>query len=103
MTRIQNNLEEGFASLVEDLDDEEISQLSDSVPERTDRHFAKIDEVAPNGPAATAGLVAGDLIRNFGDVKHGNHERLRKVAECVQENEGVSVFPLLDTFCYGQG
>ena len=52
--------------------------------------FAKVNSVVSNSPAATAGLQPGDLIRNFGYVNFANHDGLKKVAECVQGNEGVS-------------
>jgi len=34
-------------------------------------------------------LKAGDEIRVFGYVNKSNHDNLKKVAECVQGNEGV--------------
>lgn len=52
--------------------------------------FAKVNSVVPGSPAGQAGLQAGDLIRSFGTVNWLNHERLSKVAEFVQQNEGVS-------------
>ncbi|RJE19561.1 hypothetical protein PHISCL_08095 [Aspergillus sclerotialis] len=50
--------------------------------------FAKVNSVAPGSPADQAGLKAGDTIRSFGEVNWLNHERLSKVAEAVQQNEG---------------
>lgn len=58
--------------------------------------FAKVNSVEPRSPADQAGLKAGDKIRGFGDVHWLNHERLSKVAEAVQQNEGVS--PMLRLF-----
>ncbi|OBT67605.1 hypothetical protein VE03_03768 [Pseudogymnoascus sp. 23342-1-I1] len=52
--------------------------------------FSKVNSVVVSSPAEQAGLKAGDLIRNFGYVNRGNHDGLRRVAECVQGNEGVS-------------
>lgn len=54
------------------------------------RPFAKVNGVMPRSPAAQAGLQVGDTIRTFGSVNWLNHERLSKVAEVVQSNEGVS-------------
>ncbi|KAI9932672.1 putative 26S proteasome regulatory subunit [Aspergillus wentii] len=50
--------------------------------------FAKVNSVVPGSPADQAGLKAGDTVRNFGGVNWMNHERLSKVAETVQRNEG---------------
>ncbi|KAL4821959.1 hypothetical protein BDW67DRAFT_149906 [Aspergillus spinulosporus] len=53
--------------------------------------FAKVNSVVPGSPAGQAGLQAGDLIRSFGTVNWLNHERLSKVAELVQQNEGRAI------------
>ena len=53
--------------------------------------FAKVNSVAPGSPADDAGLKAGDRILKFGDVNSLNHEKLSKVAETVQRNQGVSL------------
>ncbi|KAL8853565.1 MAG: hypothetical protein Q9221_001551 [Calogaya cf. arnoldii] len=50
--------------------------------------FAKVNSVVAGSPAEDAGLRAGDKIRRFGDVDWINHEKLSKVAEMVQRNEG---------------
>lgn len=52
--------------------------------------FAKVNSVVEGSPAESAGLKAGDEIRNFGYVNISNHDGLKRVAECVQGNEGVS-------------
>ena len=52
--------------------------------------FAKVNSVVAGSPADDAGLMAGDAIRQFGSVTWINHEKLSKVAETVQRNEGVS-------------
>jgi hypothetical protein len=59
--------------------------------------FARVNSVEAAGPAEQAGLKAGDVIRNFGYVNRENHDGLKRVAECVQGNEGVS-FVL--SFCF---
>lgn len=59
--------------------------------------FAKVNSLVPGSPADQAGLNAGDIIRSFGDVHWLNHERLSKVAETVQQNEGVGSAGLLLT------
>lgn len=51
--------------------------------------FAKVNSVVSGSPADQAGLKVGDAIRNFGNINWLNHERLSKVAQVVQENEGV--------------
>ena len=55
-----------------------------------DTPFAKVNSVIPGSPADDAGLKAGDRIRKLGDVNWLNHEKLSKVAETVQRNQGVS-------------
>ena len=57
-----------------------------------DTPFAKVNSVVPGSPADHAGLKAGDRIRKFGDVNWLNHEKLSKVAETVQRNQGVGLF-----------
>ncbi|CAJ0546160.1 Ff.00g096330.m01.CDS01 [Fusarium sp. VM40] len=98
MTRIEKFLHEHFASLDED-DAAPIATangsqpvLPDSLTTPLDPPFAKVNTVAAGSPAETAGLKAGDEIRNFGYVNRANHDNLRKVAECVQGNEGNNVF-----------
>lgn len=55
--------------------------------------FAKVNSVVSGSPAEQAGLKEGDTIRSFGNVNWINHERLSKVAEAVQQNEGVGILP----------
>ncbi|OJJ59658.1 hypothetical protein ASPSYDRAFT_44044 [Aspergillus sydowii CBS 593.65] len=53
--------------------------------------FAKVNTVMAGSPASQAGLQAGDSICSFGNVNWLNHERLSKVAEVVQQNEGRTI------------
>ncbi|KAJ5971661.1 uncharacterized protein N7479_001579 [Penicillium vulpinum] len=53
--------------------------------------FAKVNSVVSGSPADQAGLKSGDAIRSFGNINWLNHERLTKVAQTVQENEGRAV------------
>ncbi|ELR05029.1 putative 26S proteasome regulatory subunit [Pseudogymnoascus destructans] len=53
--------------------------------------FARVNSVVESSPAEEAGLKEGDLIRNFGYVNRENNDGLRRVAECVQGNEGRNV------------
>ena len=98
MGLIEKRLHEHFASLDDEDDDTAAAAAPsatdaalprDSVPETLDQPFAKVNTVVDNSPAAAAGLQPGDLIRNFGYVSLENHDGLKKVAECVQGNEGV--------------
>lgn len=91
---IEKYLHEHFANLQEgdeapSMAGDELRILPDSQPEQLDEPFAKVNSVAANSPAQQAGLQAGDEIRNFGYVNRSNHDGLKKVAECVQGNEGV--------------
>ncbi|KAA8894398.1 26S proteasome non-ATPase regulatory subunit 9 [Sphaerosporella brunnea] len=58
-----------------------------SAPEDVQTPFAKINSVAPNSPAAEAGLQKGDYIKKFGTVNALNHEKLKKLTELVAANE----------------
>ena len=55
-----------------------------------DTPFAKVNSVVDGSPADQAGLKVGDRIRKFGNVDFMTHEKLSKVAETVQRNQGVS-------------
>lgn len=98
---IEKHLHEHFASLEDGAEDPaptfDASELRDSIPETLDQPFAKVNSVVDNSPAETAGLRAGDAIRNFGYVNRENHDNLKKVAECVQGNEGVSSCTLVSS------
>ncbi|PYH46917.1 putative 26S proteasome non-ATPase regulatory subunit Nas2 [Aspergillus saccharolyticus JOP 1030-1] len=63
----------------------------DSRSEAAGVPFAKVNSVVAGSPADQAGLKAGDTVRSFGSVNWLNHERLSKVAQVVQQNEGRAV------------
>jgi 26S proteasome non-ATPase regulatory subunit 9 len=95
MAVIEKHLHDHFASLDEEEEDTSVasnqrtSDLRDFIPESLDEPFARVNSVVADSPAEAAGLKAGDIIRNFGYVNKSNHDNLKKVAECVQGNEGV--------------
>ncbi|KZL65079.1 26S proteasome non-ATPase regulatory subunit 9 [Colletotrichum tofieldiae] len=97
MAMIEKHLHEHFASLQED--DEPEAQTSGnagllmdhSTPRPLEEPFAKVNSVVPGSPAETAGLKPDDEIRGFGYVNRSNHDNLKKVADCVQGNEGQPV------------
>lgn len=99
MLRIEKQLHEHFASAEEnDINhgsngNAELSVLPDSGTDVQEEPFAKVNSVAPESPAEDAGLKPGDEIRSFGYVNRLNHDGLKKVAECVQGNEGVCIDP----------
>jgi 26S proteasome non-ATPase regulatory subunit 9 len=81
------------------------SALEDSIADAAafGTPFAKVNSVELGSPANQAGLMAGDLVRAFGNVHWLNHERLSKVAEVVQQNEGVcSIYLCLDSLLHGR-
>ncbi|KAJ0352585.1 hypothetical protein COL154_011505 [Colletotrichum chrysophilum] len=97
MVLVEKHLHEHFASLQEDDETQpapsrgDIGFLPDHVPlETLQEPFAKVNSVIPGSPADEAGLKPNDEIRNIGYVSLANHDNLKKVAECVQGNEGVS-------------
>ncbi|KAI8632326.1 hypothetical protein F5Y19DRAFT_420650 [Xylariaceae sp. FL1651] len=96
MNAIEKYLHEHFASL-QDMEHaastsaNRATLLGDFLPETLEEPFAKVNSVVTDSPADTAGMKAGDEIRNFGYVNKSNHDGLKKVAECVQGNEGQRV------------
>lgn len=98
MNAIEKHLHEHFASL-KDTDDvtsppnpaNRATMMGDILPEILEVPFAKINSVVAESPADVAGLKAGDEIRNFGYINKSNHDDLKKVAECVQGNEGQRI------------
>ncbi|KAJ5206378.1 hypothetical protein N7491_003003 [Penicillium cf. griseofulvum] len=53
--------------------------------------FARVNSVVSGSPADQAGLKVDDAVRSFGNINWLNHERLSKVAQVVQENDGRTV------------
>ncbi|KYK55536.1 26S proteasome non-ATPase regulatory subunit 9 [Drechmeria coniospora] len=97
MSKMEKFLHQHFASL-DDADataPSSHSPLPAAVPDAQadglEDPFAKVNTVAPRSPAEGAGLKAGDVIRVFGYVNKMNHDDLKRVAECVQNNEGKNI------------
>ncbi|MCJ1418549.1 GTP-binding nuclear protein gsp1/Ran [Xylographa parallela] len=61
---------------------------STAASEHTGVPFAKVNSVVTGSPADEAGLKAGDEIIQFGNIDWMNHEKLARVAETVQRNQG---------------
>lgn len=106
MALVEHHLYDRFASL----DENEVPAALPAVsargapvaePEVAQPPFARVNTVAEGSPAATAGLKPGDEIQAFGYVNSSNHDNLKKVGECVQGNEGVSLLLLNPEFQYG--
>lgn len=53
--------------------------------------FAKVNSIAGSSPAEAAGLQVGDKVVKFGYVNWANHEKLARVAQVVQANEGREI------------
>ncbi|POR31329.1 26S proteasome non-ATPase regulatory subunit 9 [Tolypocladium paradoxum] len=96
MANIEKFLHEHFANLDDDMPAPSSGPvapvLPDSQPDALQEPFATVNTVAPGSPAERAGLTAGDEIRVFGYANKSNHDNLKKVAECVQGNEGQNIF-----------
>lgn len=99
MSVIEKHIHEHFARLAESGGNTEEpatnggssnGRTQQPVPQELSPAFAKVNSVVAGSPADSAGLKVGDEIRNFGYVNLGNHDGLKRVAECVQGNEGVS-------------
>lgn len=67
-----------------------ISSSSVAAAQLTEAPFAMVNTVALGSPADDAGLRPKDYIKRFGSANVLNHARLTKVAEVVQQSEGVS-------------
>ncbi|KAH7364147.1 26S proteasome non-ATPase-like protein regulatory subunit 9 [Rhexocercosporidium sp. MPI-PUGE-AT-0058] len=100
MTVIEKHIHDHFARLAENgPEDELVAHRTSSTAEFSSSSelqvlsppFAKVNSVVAASPAESAGLKAGDQIRVFGYVNNTNHDELKRVAECVQGNEGQEV------------
>jgi len=97
MNVIEKHIHEHFARQAENSTSDEPMMnggLSTSLPTSSlplGPAFAKVNSVVAGSPAESAGLKAGDEIRNFGYVNNTNHDGLKRVGECVQGNEGLDV------------
>ncbi|PQE04042.1 gtp-binding nuclear gsp1 ran protein [Rutstroemia sp. NJR-2017a BVV2] len=100
MSVIEKHLHEHFARLAENSSmggtaDNEVQPdrivPTFEEPAPLDIPFARVNSVTAGSPADSAGMKAGDVIRNFGYVNHTNHDGLKRVGECVQGNEGSEV------------
>ncbi|KAL8990372.1 MAG: hypothetical protein Q9177_000963 [Variospora cf. flavescens] len=79
---------------------------ADRIPSRLsslEAPFAKVNSVVAGSPAEDAGLQAGDKICRFGDVDLMNHEKLSRVAETVQRNEGLESLNISKTMAEAAG
>src|ERR1700759_5071119 len=86
MNKLEAAVQEQFAAMAAN-PQATIRQKSTTLPSRpatdsasdSDIPFATVDDVAPRGPAESAGLCVDDKIVRFGSVNWLNHDRLRKV------------------------
>ncbi|CAO3609324.1 unnamed protein product [Cunninghamella echinulata] len=53
--------------------------------------FAKVNAVAPDSPASSAGLQRNDQIIQFGNITATNHQQLQALAGVVSTNIGQSI------------
>ncbi|KAL9122659.1 MAG: hypothetical protein Q9187_000781 [Circinaria calcarea] len=97
MSRIETGLHEHYAaakaSTLPSLPDSSSPPTSalggpSATPNPLEPPFARVNSVVAGSPADDARLMAGDFVRQFGSVTWINHEKLSKVAETVQRNEG---------------
>ncbi|KAF4627154.1 hypothetical protein G7Y89_g11001 [Cudoniella acicularis] len=101
MEVIEKHIHEHFARQAEPRTTEELETASNSATPQPSSSvtvlqvlsppFAKVNSVVDGSPADSAGLKAGDEVRNFGYVNISNHNDLKRVAECVQGNERIGV------------
>lgn len=64
---------------------------STSAPAAIEPPFARVNSVAPDSPADQARMKLGDRVMRFGSVDWTNHDRLRSVAQAVQQNENRAI------------
>ncbi|KAI9753040.1 MAG: putative 26S proteasome regulatory subunit [Lichina confinis] len=93
--QIEQALHEHYASASSSTGEESttaVTPIRSNEPASTSRPvetpFAMVNEIFRNSPAERAGLMVGDRIRRFGNVDWINHEKLSKISEVVQQNEG---------------
>lgn len=98
MDRIEKGLHEHHASMQASgsFNQAETSELptrsnASTQPNPPETPFATVNSVEPGSPANEAGLKAGDQVRRFGTAIWSNHERLRKLGEVVQQNQGKPI------------
>ena len=80
----------------------DISELTLASDEPIDP-FAEIDEVAPDGPAAGAGVRVGDLLIRFGHLHARNHNGLRALAQLTQRSVGSNIGLLVQRAVAAEG
>jgi 26S proteasome regulatory subunit N4 len=115
MNRIEVAVQEQFAALAAgQVEPQPVVAATASLPSRTSASsrnantadvptpFASVDQVIPDSPASEAGLQVGDKIVQFGTANWLNHDNMRKVAEVVEHNEGVSLWSQTMTFAKAQ-
>ncbi|KAF4547128.1 26S proteasome regulatory subunit p27-like protein [Elsinoe fawcettii] len=107
MEKIEKGLEEHHANFANAPPAERTSNGAATSAERTDSArpvgdipgaaptieapFAKVNSIARSSPAESAGLKVGDKVTKFGYVNWTNHDKLAKVAQVVQSNEGREI------------
>lgn len=93
--KVAGNLPVSISSYGQSVNGDNPQNLNDIEP-----IFARISEVFSGAPAEMAGLKVDDKITRFGNINWMNHERLSKVAETVQRNEGVSLMSQMVLFFF---
>mmetsp|Transcript_38606 Transcript_38606/g.83942 ORF Transcript_38606/g.83942 Transcript_38606/m.83942 type:complete len:223 (+) Transcript_38606:128-796(+) len=65
--------------------------MEEDTPVPSASAFAMIDEVTSGSPAADDGLLVGDLVVQFGEVRHSGGGELARVAQALQQNVGSAM------------